>query len=430
MLDAPKPAAKVTRDPKARDVEAILGIEPHPSWGLRRWRKGIWAAVAVLLAVGLFGWWSFGGSNAAVTYATEPAQRGSLTVIVTATGSAQPVTQVNVSSELSGIVRKVNVDFNSQVTSGQVLAELDTDKLEAAVESSRARLDSAKARVEAAAAAMEEKRAAYDRAQVLSPRGIVSTQDLDLAKANFDAAVAQHASALSDVKVAEADLRLDEINLAKACICSPIDGIVLERSVDPGQTVASSLQAPVLFVIAEDLSHMELWVDIDEADVGRIALGQKVVFGVDAYPGRKFPAELRDIRYGSEVVQGVVTYKAVLAIDNSELLIRPGMTATAEITVQEVEDALLAPNAALRFSPPATDEPSGGFLQRLFPMGRAFRPASNQEASGPDRRIWVLRESVPVAVPVTVGVSDGRMTEIVSGKISPGDAIIVDATSK
>ncbi len=180
-------------------------------------------------------------------------------------------------------------------------------------------------------------------------------------------------------RVAEADLRLNETNLAKACICSPIDGVVLKRNVDPGQTVASSLQAPVLFVIAEDLRHMELQVDVDEADVGKVKVGQKATFSVDAYPERKFPAEIRDIRYGSETVQGVVTYKAVLTIDNSDLLIRPGMTATAEIVVQQVSDALLVPNAALRFSPKSAqaNRRSGGFLQRLLPRF-PFAPSAEQ----------------------------------------------------
>lgn len=250
-----------------------------------------------------------------------------------------------------------------------------------------------------------------------------------MAKAAYDRAVAQHAMALADVGVAEADLRLNEINLAKACICSPVDGIVLKRSVDPGQIVASSLQAPVLFVIAEDLRHMELQVDVDEADVGKVKIGQKVNFSVDAYPDRKFPAEVRDIRFGSETVQGVVTYKAVLTIDNSELLIRPGMTAIAEVVVQKVDDALLAPNAALRFSPPSTSQQSRGLLKSLLPSAPAFRPPSKQEETGRNQRVWVLRDGAPVAVPVAIGATDGRRTEILRGEISPDQPIIVDATT-
>ena len=266
-------------------------------------------------------------------------------------------------------------------------------------------------------------------------KGAATIRDLELAKAAYDRAVAAHTSALAEVKVVEADLRLNEINLAKACICSPIDGVVLKRSVDPGQIVASSLQAPVLFVIAQDLRHMELQVDIDEADVGKVRVGQKATFSVDAYPDRKFPAAIRDIRFGSEVVQGVVTYKAVLSIDNAELMIRPGMTATAEIVVEQVNDTLLVPNAALRFSPAsamAGKKKSPGLLHRLLPKppGAMFRPPSEPEASGPNRRIWVLRDGVPVPVPVVIGATDGRRTEIRKGAIQPDEPIIVDTAGR
>jgi HlyD family secretion protein len=185
-----------------------------------------------------------------------------------------------------------------------------------------------------------------------------------------------------------------------------------------------------LFVIAEDLRHMELQVDVDEADVGKVKVGQSATFSVDAYPDRKFPATIRDIRYGSEIVQGVVTYKAVLSIDNSELMIRPGMTATAQITVQDVQDALLVPNAALRFSPTPTSQPeSRSLLQRLLPMFRSRRPPSKQEDTGPIQKVWVLRGTEPTAIPVTVGATDGRRTEVLKGEITSGQPIIIDATS-
>jgi HlyD family secretion protein len=428
MLD--KPGAKGGLSPAPRDIEKILGVATQAPSRLLRWRNLLWAVIAAAVLLGAYGVWSLSANRGAVTYATEPATRGNLTVIVTATGTAQPVTQVNVSSELSGTIRKVYVDFNSLVKAGQPIAELDTDKLKATVENIRAKLDSAKAKVTDAAATIDEKRADYERKKALAEKQITSAKDLELAKAAYDRAVAGHASALAEVKVVEADLRLNEINLSKACICSPIDGVVLKRSVDPGQVVASSLQAPVLFVIAEDLRRMELQVDIDEADVGKIKIGQKAVFSVDAYPDRKFPAQIRDIRYGSETVQGVVTYKAVLAIDNSELMIRPGMTATAQIVVQEVADALLVPNAALRFAPPSAEAQRPGLLQRLFPMFPSRRPASKQEDTGRSQRVWALRDGQPVAVPVVVGATDGRRTEILSGQISPMQPIIVDATTK
>jgi HlyD family secretion protein len=283
-----------------------------------------------------------------------------------------------------------------------------------------------------AAATIEEKRADYEHKKALVAKEVASSRDLDLAKAAYERAVAGHASTLAEVRVVEADLRLNEINLSKSCICSPIDGVILKRSVDPGQIVASSLQAPVLFVIAEDLRRMELQVDIDEADVGKVKVGQKAAFAVDAYPDRRFPAEIRDIRFGSETVQGVVTYKAVLTIDNSELMIRPGMTATAEIVVQQVGDALLVPNAALRFSPTSAQAqpPGGGFLQRLFLTFPSRRPGEQAGETGRSQKVWVLRDGQPVAVPVVVGATDGRRTEVLKGEILPAQPIIIDAATK
>jgi HlyD family secretion protein len=427
VLDTTKQLPQNMAVPTTPEVKSILGARKS-HWRVMRLRNLAWLAVAAIATAGTYAW-SVSGGRATVTYITQNAVPGKLTVIVTATGSAQPITQVNVSSELSGTIRKVHVDYNSPVKVGQPLAELDTDKLKATIESVRARLDAARAKVSDTAATIEEKRAEHERKKELLTKGATTIRDLEFAKAFYDRAVAQHTSALAEVKVVEADLRLNEIKLAKACICSPIDGVVLKRSVDPGQIVASSLQAPVLFVIAQDLRHMELQVDVDEADVGKIRVDQKATFSVDAYPDHKFPATIRDVRYGSETVQGVVTYKAVLSINNTELMIRPGMTATAEIVVQQVEDALLVPNAALRFSPASQGDKKGpGFLQRLLPRppSATFRPPSEPEPTGPNRRVFVLRNGVPAAVSVVIGATDGRKTEIREGAIELGDAIIVD----
>ncbi len=308
-------------------------------------------------------------SRAEQTFVVEPASRVDLTVIITATGSVQPTNQVDVSSELSGTIRSVLVDYNSPVKVGQVLAELDTDKLKATLNSSRARLASAKAKVLDAEATLVERRLVFERKRTLASSRISSQQDLDAAKAAYDRAAAAVESAKADVGVAEADVELNHTNLLKSRIVSPINGVVLKRNVDPGQTVASSLQAPTLFTIAEDLTQMEVQVDIDEADVGKVREGQHGTFTVDAHPDRKFQARIRELRYGSEVVQGVVTYKAVLSTDNSALLLRPGMTATAEIVVQQVTNALTVPNAALRYAPPTRQSSGQGtsLLRRLLP---------------------------------------------------------------
>jgi len=412
------------------DIEAILGLDRPVVSRFRTWRRYlIGAALAALAVVGLY--LAFGGGAATpLRYVTEPASRGDLTVIVTATGTVQPTNKVDVSSELSGTVRKVLVDYNSAVKVGDVLAELDTDKLRATVDSSRAKLVSARAQVEQAKATVEETKLTYERRKTLLATQAGSKQDLDTAKAAYDRAVAALDAAQAEIGVAAAQLTLDETNLNKARIVSPINGVVLARNVDPGQTVASSFQAPVLFTIAEDLKQMEVQVDVDEADVGKVREGQKATFTVDAYPERKFQASIRELRFGSEVVQGVVTYKAVLATDNSELLLRPGMTATAEITVEQVPDALTVPNAALRFSPPvqvtATNE---SFLRKLLPRMPQFRAASQKEATGGKRVVWVLKDGTAAAVPVVAGATDGRRTAILEGDLKPGEAVIVDTAA-
>ena len=417
-----------TMQEKARvDLEQIIGAgtSSASSWTQRRDVK--WAAVAVLglLLVGLAS--SFSSKSGAVRYLTEPASRGSLVVVVTATGSVQPINKVDVSSELSGTVRKVLVDYNSPVVLGQTLAELDADKLKATADSSRAKVAAALAKVADANVTIVEKQRELARKKSLSAKQYSSTHDLDVAQAAYDRAVAAAGSARADMGVAEAELKLSETNLAKAIIASPINGVVLKRNVDPGQTVASSFQAPVLFSIAENLKQMELQVDVDEADVGKVRAGQNASFGVDAFPDRKFPASIRDVRFASETIQGVVTYKAVLSVDNSELLLRPGMTATAEIRVTELTNSLLVPNAALRYRPSVgstTDNRS--FLRRLLPGPPQFRPASPNEETGPHRTVWKLQNGVPVPVKVTIGMSDGKRTQILGEDVPTGEALIID----
>ena len=412
------------------DIEAILGAGAASSYGwlhrpVLKWSVAALAALLIALIV-----WTYSSAAPSIRYVTEPAARDNLIVIVTATGSVQPTNKVDVSSELSGTVRKVLVDYNSTVTAGQTLAELDTDKLKATVDSSRAKLAASKAKVTDAEAAIVQTQRDFMRKKELIDKQISTPRDFDIAQAAYERAVAARTSAEADVDVAEADLKLNETNLAKACICSPISGVVLKRNVDPGQTVASSFQAPVLFSIAEDLKKMELQVDIDEADVGQVKVGHNAIFSVDAYPDRKFPATIRDIRFASETIQGVVTYKAVLSIDNSELLLRPGMTATAEIRVTEIADTLLVPNAALRFAPSAGDSTDNrSLLRRLLPGPPQFRPASQREETGANRSVWMLRNGEPVQVAIVIGASDGKRTQVQSGDVQAEQALIVDQTT-
>jgi HlyD family secretion protein len=389
------------------------------------------AAVAVVLLIV----WGTHRTTAPIQYTSAKAQRGALTVTVTATGNLQPTNQVDVGSELSGTVKSVAVDFNDRVKVGQVLARLDTTKLEAQVAQSRAALAEAQAKVVQAQATVKQSisdLARLRRVREMSGNKVPSAQDIDTAVAVLARAQADAASARAAVAQAQATLSVNETDLSKAAIRSPINGMVLTRTVEPGQTVAASLQAPVLFTLAEDLTKMELHVDVDEADVGQVRNGQAATFAVDAYPDREFPARITEVRYGAKTVSGVVTYETILNVDNSDLSLRPGMTATATVTVQKLDHALLVPNAALRFAPPSTvvtGNARGGLLSFLLPR-RPGRPSA-EAGKGKEKQqlVWTLRDGKPVAIPVTVGVTDGAHTEILGGDVREGMALLTDAVS-
>lgn len=390
--------------PPVPDIMAILG-ENKPR---RRFPWGWVAAVVALAAIGYGGYRFYQSADlqfiaAKPGYVTAEVIRGPMNITVSATGSIQPTDRVEISSELSGTVKDVLVDFNSEVRAGDVLLELETDELKADILSARAKLAAANAEVASSASDLESAKATMDRTETLVKRDVAPRQDLEDAQFAHAAAVADKQSAEARLDVAQAELALAELRLTKATIRSPIDGVVLYRNVDVGQTVAASLEAPTLFVIAGDLDRMELRVDVDEADVGKVAPGQKASFTVEAFPDKRFPAEIKSIRYASEVNSDVVTYKAVLLVDNSEHLLRQGMTATADILVSETEDAILVPTAALRFVPNGYD---------------------NATASGDERTAWLLRNGEPVPVPVTVGASDGRYSVVTGGDLRAGDMVV------
>jgi len=402
---------------------------------VRRWLIGgacVFAIALILLK------WGSGNSADKLQYKTQSVQRGDLTVVVTATGTLQPTNQVDVGSELSGIIKSVEVDYNDRVKVAQVLAKLDTSKLESQVLESRASLASARAKILQAQATIKETRNELERlreVRKLSNNKAVSQHDLDAAQAALERAKADEAGAVAAVSQAQATLELNETDLAKASIRSPINGVVLIRAVEPGQTVAASLQAPVLFTLAEDLTKMELRVDVDEADVGQVKQGQKATFTVDAFPNRIFPAKIKQVRYGSKTVDGVVTYETVLDVDNSDLSLRPGMTATADIEVKHVNDALLLPNAALRFAPPEkekeNDSGGRGLMGVLIPR-RRHPPSTSKEDSNTHKnqqRVWTLRNGQLTAIPITTGSTNGIMSEVVSGDVQPGMALVVDTES-
>lgn len=371
-------------------------------------------------------------NNAAdVQYRTEEVRRGSLVVTVSATGNLEPTNQVDVSSELSGIIDRVMVDYNDRVDAGQVLAVLDRDKLQAEVLQSEAALAAAEAKVKESQATVLETKLKLQRCERLAEKGLCPQEEVDTNSAAYKRAQAAEGSARAQVAQARAKLDADRTNLAKAEIHSPINGVVLVRAVEPGQTVAASLQAPVLFTLAEDLSEMELHVDVDEADVGQVQEGQQASFSVDAFPERVFKAQITQVRYGAQELEGVITYETVLKVENTDLSLRPGMTATAEITVKQVNDALLVPNAALRFNPAAqsgrSSSQKGSLLSQLMPRPPPGPAKSRNESTNNKGRqqVWTLRDGEPVAIPVISGTTDGIWTEITQGELQAGTALLV-----
>lgn len=424
--DDPAPAPEAPAD-----LTALLEAEGRRTLP-RRWRL-IGAAAAALLVVGAAAAYFGRGGADAVRYQTAPAERGDLTVTVTATGTVQPVTQVQVGIEVSGTVAEVLADYNDRVKVGQVLLRLDTAKLKAQALQSEAALKSAEAQLLQAQATVKESAANLSRLEEvrqLSGGKVPSQQDIDTAQAAVDRAHAAEGSAEAAIAEAKAALSVDDTNLAKAVVRSPVDGIVLSRSVEPGQTVAASLQAPNLFLLAESLSQMEVDVAVDEADVGQVQERQPATFTVEAYPDRTFPAVIQQVRYFPTTVQGVVTYQAVLAVHNADLSLRPGMTATAEITVAKRQGALLVPNGALRFAPktPGAQKDDRSFVTRVL---MPFRRPPRERREAPEKndlpqKVWVLKNGAPAPVRIKTGATDGRMTEVTAGDLAPGTALLVD----
>jgi HlyD family secretion protein len=394
----------------------------------RRW---LWPVLipAVIAGLGALAWIGWAQPSGNIRYETAEVTRGEVVVTVTATGSVQPTTQVDVSSELSGALAEVAVDFNDRVEVGQVLARLDDTNLNDVVLTTRAQLQAAEASLKQAEAAAREAAANHDSQTELDKRGQSTRLKMIASEVALDRARAAVDGAMADVALARARLSEAENELKKATIRSPITGVVLNRAAEPGQIVAASLNAPILFTLAEDLARMELRVDVDEADIGRVAVGNTAEFTVDAFPGRSFPATITTVRYAPETTEGVVTYKAILTVDNSDGLLRPGMTATATISVTVQEDALRVPNAALRYAPPQEAESDGGsggsgLIGMIMPR-RSSSPSLTRRASA-SQSVWVLKNGVPTEVPVQPGDTDGKLTAITAEGLAEGDKVIVD----
>lgn len=392
------------------ELDAAL-IAEFEGGGSRPWIAWVLGAAA-LTAVGL--WFARPGGDAPEQrWKTTPAERGSLEVLVTATGRLEPRRTITVGAEISGRIVEVLVDDNDLVTRDQVLVRIDTETLASQLEQREASLDAATAAAQQSVVSLNEAELAFKRAAQLTERGIASKESLELQEAKRDRARAALKSSRAQERLARAEVVVARANLEKAVIRSPNDGVVLSRLVEPGNTVAASLQTPTLFEIAEDLSVMSLEADVDEADIGPIHSGLTATFTVDAWPGRSFPAEVTQVRLAPTDTSGVITYKTLLRLDNNEGLLRPGMTATVAIRVSFLEGVLLAPNKALRFQP---KQSSGGL--RFGP------PTAQKQKQTSDDAVWVLRDGQPTRVVVEVGATDGDRSEL-RGEVTAGDLLII-----
>lgn len=425
----------------ATSVDQLLGDDRPLRW----WRRpALWIGLALLLAAGAGLWWWQGrqAARAAPVYVTAPVERGDITLTVTANGTLKPTRSVAIGSELSGTVSRVLVDVNDRVRQGQVLLELDRSKFQDTVNRSRAALNAAQAALAQHQATVGEARATlkrYEEVARLSGGRVPSAAELDSARAALARAVASTDNARAVVTQARATLSTDETNLSKSAIRSPIDGVVLARSVDPGNAVAASLQAVTLFTLGEDLSQLILEAAVDEADVGSVQAGQSASFTVSAYPTRHYPARVDRVAYGSTATNNVVTYTTNLSVDNADLSLRPGMTATATITATERKGVLLVPNTALRFMPASASAPpaagaDGGLVSQMLPRMPPRGPRRPRDAGEPgtpeqQRQIWILQDQQPVPLLVQTGINNGRQTEVSGPGLREGMAVITDQRS-
>ncbi|KQU47331.1 secretion protein HlyD [Sphingomonas sp. Leaf339] len=425
-----------------QNTDEFLGVKPVPAW--RRYVKWV-VIVVVVVALALLLNRCFGGSDA-VQYSTAPAQRGNLTVSVSATGKLAPTNQVTVGSQLSGLVTKVVVDVNDRVTAGQPLAQIDPEQIDDQIRAGQATLAANQAQVGQAQATVSEANAQLARLQEvyrLSNGRVPSATELQTGRANAQRAIAGLKTAQANVAAARAQLAQSQTQRSRAIIRSPVSGVVLARQVDPGQTVAASFNTPTLFVIAEDLTKMKLEVAIDEADVGEVKLGQKATFTVDAFPGQTFPAEITRVDLGSNLTVSsatastststaattgqVVSYAADLTVANPSGQLRPGMTATADIVTSDKRNVLLVPNAALRFKPTAgAGGAQGGIAGSLTFRPRRDRPERTATLGrGATQTVYVKSaDGTPQAVQITTGDSNGTMTEVLGGDLKPGAQVI------
>jgi HlyD family secretion protein len=384
----------------ASEIEQTLGVGRAATPWWRRW----WVIALAVLLIGLIAWWALTPAKP-VEYVKGKAEVATLRALVTATGTLQPIDKVTVGAEVSGRLDEIYVDFNDRVTKGQVIARINTDELKARAVQARASVSQAEANL---AKAENDLR----RATSLRSKGFAS-------QSVYDAALASRNALRATLNTARAQADQTEANLAKAAIRSPIDGIVLDRKIERGQTVTAGFQTPELFVIASDLKKLELTIDIDEADIGEVTVGQQATFTVDAYPAVTFNAKVVELRNAARTIQNVVTYQGVLSVENDKGLLKPGMTATADITVKVAENVMSVPNGALRFTPEPPPEQQG-----MIPQ--ATTAPTDPIATGKGQVWTVGKNGKPTAQDVTLGITDGRRTQVTSPNVKTGDEYILD----
>ena len=386
--------------------------------------KKIVIAVVVIGLLAAGGLYLFKNTGNGIQFRTEKITRGDLRAAVTATGTVSAVTTVLVGTQVSGTVKELFVDFNSPVKKDQLLAQIDPALSEARVAQAKANLQAAEANVQKAEVALQDATRTLERNRALFAKNYIARSDLDTAETSQLSAKAQLNASRAQVEQTRAALQQEETNLRYTRILSPVDGVVISRNVDIGQTVAASFQTPTLFSIAQDLTRMQIDTNVDEADIGRIRVGQQVQFTVDAYPDVQFPGKVSEVRNAPITVQNVVTYIVVIKVANPEHKLKPGMTANVSIITASSQGVLKIPNAALRFKwtvQKAPDRGKGGGA-----AGGA--PAAGEQDGQKRQGVWILEGQNPRRIPIKAGISDGNYTAVLSGDLKEGDAVIVEAT--
>lgn len=390
---------RFTSLPEQRPLASIIQLPPRPRRSGLPWLIGV-AMVTALGGVGLWYWWTSGSPP--VQYNTALVDRGPITAIVTATGTINPVVSVQVGSQVSGKVSQLFADFNSKVTKGQVLAQIDQKPFKARLSQARAAVKSAKGNLAKANVLAAQRKREFDRMAALRPQAFVSQADVDLAETNYRDAAANVEVLQAQLDQAQAALASAELDLGFTTIYSPVDGIVVSRNVDVGQTLAAAFQTPILFVIAQDLTKMQVNANVSESDIGGVKEGTEANFRVDAYPKQFFDGVVTQVRNAPISIQNVVTYDVVITVSNPELKLKPGMTANVTIVTAHKENPLRVPNGALRFRMP------------------------NMPIDKKATRVWVLDpDNRPRQVDVTTGIADSLSTEIADGSLNQGDRVIV-----